>query len=501
MPEADICLLLEGTFPYVTGGVSSWLYELIKAHNQFTFHIVCLLPKGYQGTYRYEIPKNVLSINNVYLQDLPVGDTNLPKKEKIKLFQALEVPLLKLQNEPTIEEFKFIINALKSVPCKLGSSILFDSEESWHMLVRMYLSTIGNSSFLNFFWSYRGLLGGLYSVILCDLPTAKIYHTICTGFAGLMLARAYAETGKPCLTTEHGIYTNERRIEIALANWLDDLKSMNLSVEVTYAERDIKDYWIDMFCGYSKLCYQASEKIITLFEGNKHMEISDGADPKKIEIIPNGIDYDVYSQIPREDPHPPTVALIGRVVPIKDIKTFIRAISYLNKKISDLKALIIGPEDEDPDYYQQCVELIDTNNLSSIITFTGKVDIKSYLGSIDVVALTSLSEGQPLVLLEVGAAGIPSVATNVGACHEIIYGNKEEHSLEKKEAPGGIVVPLANPQAVSDALYTLLSNSKFYEECSNNIKKRVKTYYNKSAQTSAYNRIYDELIQQGSILK
>jgi len=495
MPEADICLLLEGTFPYITGGVSSWVYELIKAHDQYTFAIICLLPKGYQGTYRYEIPKNVISINNVYLQDLPPGDNSLSKAEKTKLFKTLEMPLLKLQHSPKIDDFRFIIDTLKAVPCNLGSTILLDSEEFWHILIRMYLSTIGNSSFLNFFWSCRGLLGGLYSILLCELPPAKMYHTVCTGFAGLMLARAFAETGKPCLITEHGIYTNERRIEIALADWLDDMKSMNLSVELTSSDRDIKDYWIDMFCGYSQLCYQASKKIITLFDGNKVMQIADGADPKKIEIIPNGVDYQTYSEITRDGDHPPTVALIGRIVPIKDIKTFIRSITYLSQKISNLKALIIGPTDEDPEYYQECLNLVENSNLASFITFTGKVNIKEYLGGIDVIALTSLSEGQPLVILEAGSSGIPCVATNVGACHELIYGEKDGPTSLKKTA-GGIIVPLADPKAVSDALFALLSKKNLYDECSKNMKNRVETYYKKSDQIIAYNRLYKELISQ-----
>ena len=40
--DADICLILEGTYPFVAGGVSSWVHELIKAQSQFRFHVVAL---------------------------------------------------------------------------------------------------------------------------------------------------------------------------------------------------------------------------------------------------------------------------------------------------------------------------------------------------------------------------------------------------------------------------------------------------------------------------
>ena len=42
---ADVCLVLEGTYPYVEGGVSSWTHELINRQSHLTFHLVCLLPK------------------------------------------------------------------------------------------------------------------------------------------------------------------------------------------------------------------------------------------------------------------------------------------------------------------------------------------------------------------------------------------------------------------------------------------------------------------------
>jgi glycosyltransferase involved in cell wall biosynthesis len=336
-------------------------------------------------------------------------------------------------------------------------------------------------------------LGGLYTILLAKLPEAKVYHTLCTGFGGLFLAKAYAETGKPCITTEHGIYTNERRIEISLAEWLDDMKAMNLSVDVNIFERDLKDYWSDMFSGYSKLCYNASTKIITLFEGNRTLQIADGADPEKIEIIPNGIDYASYSKCSRKSKGKPSIALIGRVVPIKDVKTYIRAIGYLSKSISGLEAYIIGSTDDDPVYYEECLDLIEKSSLQNVITFTGKVDVKEFYPKIDVIVLSSLSEGQPLVILEAGAAGIPCVATNVGACREMIEGRAEEFLGDKKR-DGGVIVPLANPLEISKAAYRLLTDEEYYAECSKNIQERVKTHYEEKDQEKAYKNIYDTLI-------
>jgi hypothetical protein len=167
------------------------------------------------------------------------------------------------------------------------------------------------------------MMGGLFSMLLAPLPRARVYHTICTGYAGVLAARATIETGRPSLVTEHGIYTNERRIEIAMADWLHDAGSARLSIGSGLA--NVRDLWIGMFTGYARACYDAASRIITLFEGNQPLQRAGGADPERMMVIPNGIELPEGTP-GRDNSDPrPTIALIGRVVPIKDIKTFLRA--------------------------------------------------------------------------------------------------------------------------------------------------------------------------------
>ena len=66
------------------------------------------------------------------------------------------------------------------------------------MTLRMYRSMMGDSSFLNFYFSWKGLIASLYSILLADIPSAKVYHAASTGYAGLFLTRAHLETGRPC---------------------------------------------------------------------------------------------------------------------------------------------------------------------------------------------------------------------------------------------------------------------------------------------------------------
>lgn len=413
-----------------------------------------------------------------------------------KLFYDIEIRILNLEFNAQLDDLQQIITSLKGSHENLGAKILLESKQAWQMLLRMYNSTMPESSFLNYYWSWRGLLSAFYTCILTSIPKAQVYHSLSTGYAGLLMARAVLETGKPGFITEHGIYTNERRMEIATANWLYDLKAMDLAIGHPQYVRDLRDFWISTFEGYSKLAYQAATKIITIYEGNREFQLMDGAEKSKIKIIPNGVDVEKFSAISRVASHPPTIALIGRVVPIKDVKSFIYAVSILKERIPTLRAWILGSAEEDPEYYEDCLDQVISKGLGSTITFTGNVDVKEYLGSIDVLVLTSLSEGQPLSVLEAGAAGVPCVATNVGSCSELIYGATGE---EPALGAGGAVCGLANPVAIADEAYKLLTDPAYYDSCSKTMKNRVRTYYHKEDQRRAYHELYHELLKEGIV--
>lgn len=484
MSRADVCLLLEGTYPYVTGGVSSWTHDLIRAQRDRSFHLVTLLPRDASVTPRYEVPVNVVGRTRVTVQELPRGGR--PTRRDKGLLARIEPALLRLQARGGLDDLRELLAIVGPERHALGRARLMNSPYAWTMLLDMYRATVPDVSFLDFFWSWRSLVGGLFSVLLADLPDAGVYHAVSTGYAGLMLARATLETGRPGMLTEHGIYTNERRIEMATAKWLHDPPSEGLHIDSP--RRTLKDVWVDTFVGYSHTCYQASQEIITLYEGNQQFQIQDGAPSDKLRIIPNGVDYDAYADLTRPPGRPRrTVALIGRVVPIKDVKTFIRASALLRATIPDFEALVLGPIEEDPEYYEQCVALVRQLRLENTLVFPGKVRLADYFGRIDVLVLTSISEAQPLVVLEAGAAGIPSVTTDVGSCRELIFGRRGERPAL---GPGGDVTPLCSPSATAQAIARLLTDEEWYARCSGAIKARVRHAYHTHVVDQAYRDLY-----------
>ena len=107
--------------------------------------------------------------------------------------------------------------------------------------------------------------------------------------------------------------------------------------------------------------------------------------------------------------------------------------------------------------------------------------------------LTSLSEAQPLVILEAGAAGVISVATNVGSCSELILG---KHDEEPKLGPGGEICPLANPKAVAEAVAGFLQDKEKLNAARDALRERTRLYYNRIDQHKAYRELYEGLINQ-----
>lgn len=485
---ADVCLVLEGTYPYVAGGVSSWVHDLLHAHTKLRFSLVSLLPDpSWVKDRKYDMPDNVVELRHVYLQRLPAGRASMPRAEA--LFRHLEPALLSLQSRAGLQELRAFLDALpRQDRVTFGREVWLNSEASWALLLRMYEATMPETSFLDYFWTWRSLLGGLFAVACADLPMARVYHPVSTGYAGLLAARARVELGRPVLLTEHGIYTNERRIEIAMADWLFETPHGNLNI--AKPKRDLKDIWVDTFVSYSKACYDAADLIVTLYTGNQEFQRRDGAQPEKLRVIPNGIDPQRFAKVERVQDRPPTIALIGRVVPIKDVKTFIRAAGILREQIPDLKALVLGPTEEDEAYFAECRAMVQHLGLGATVEFKGRVRLEDWLGKIDAIVLTSISEAQPLVILEAGVAGVPSVATDVGACREMILGREDEMPAL---GAGGAVCPLSNPGAVAAALLELLTNHEWRQRCGQAIRDRVARHYNKADLDATYGALYREL--------
>ena len=124
--------------------------------------------------------------------------------------------------------------------------------------------------------------------------------------------------------------------------------------------------------------------------------------------------------------------------------------------------------------------------------FASQVDPAAWYPRLDLLVLTSISEGQPLALLEGMAAGIPAVATRVGGCAELLQGRTD---ADRGLGPSGILVSQSNGEdgegdEVAAAVVTMLSNPNRYRAMSRAAWRRARRYYDISRSLQAYADIY-----------
>ncbi len=279
------------------------------------------------------------------------------------------------------------------------------------------------------------------------------------------------------------------RIELSVADWIFDSGANGFTVGDKPTQ--LRDVWLTAFISFSRISYALSDVIITQYRANQDYQRFDGAPDHKLRIIPNGIDVDVYAGIRHcTEPRPPTVLMIGRIVPIKDTRTFIMAISLLKELVPNVVAILIGPEEEDPSYAASCRALVIQLGLESTVQFLGRVpDVMEYLGRADVIALTSISEAQPIALLEAAATGLPAVTTDVGSCREIIEGFEGDSVIGR----GGIVVEACNPKATAQALATILLDDQLRADMGRVMQQRIPNLYHKDRIRRLYEALYSGL--------
>ncbi|HNY10108.1 MAG TPA: GT4 family glycosyltransferase PelF, partial [Candidatus Wallbacteria bacterium] len=256
----------------------------------------------------------------------------------------------------------------------------------------------------------------------------------------------------------------------------------------------LKQFWITLFMMISRVTYFNSDKIITLYRGNQNLQIKHGADIKKCSVIPNGIDIQrfKYKRISASAGPEYMVGFVGRIVPIKDVKSLLHAARFVVDRLAGAKFYLKGPFDEDKPYYEECKVLVSLLNLDQNVFFTGPSDVTEFYRELDVLVLSSVSEAQPLSLLEANLCAVPVVSTDVGAVRELLYGIDDE---DAKLGPSGIVVPVKSPQALGEEIVKLLSNRDLNNKMGAAGVKRVLSYYKKEDLMTKYHDIYKGYIK------
>lgn len=461
MTKPRVCIILEGSYPFITGGVSAWTHDLIVNLPDIDFVLFTISPEA-DMELRYELPPNVVEHKDIILNKHYTSTSKAPSKKK--LTTAIQM-LHEIFQADVNSDFRRLVNLLPE------GYFLYDdavkSDAGWNLIVEGNQKNNPTYAFTDYYWAWKSAYDMLFTVLGNSLPEADIYHAISTGFAGIASSTAKIRKNKPLILTEHGLYHKEREMEIRKS---------------TFIKGSQRDMWTNLYNSFSRICYSQADMIISLFEENRRKQHELGANPKITEVIPNGIDLPRFL-IKREEKEGFHIGLVGRVVPIKDIKTYISTAKIVLDRIPESIFYCIGPTDEDPGYFHDCERLVKSLKISDRFIFTGRQNVLEYYKFLNVLVLTSVREAQPLVLLEGYCGGVPAVATEVGNIPEMLdYDDR-------------FLAPSRDSAKLADCIGYIYSHPDEMKKINETNKQKAITYYNKIDLHKRYHKIYTDFKQ------
>ena len=178
--------------------------------------------------------------------------------------------------------------------------------------------------------------------------------------------------------------------------------------------------------------------------------------PRKIVTVRNGIDparlrrpTDTELRAVRAGLNltgRPLVGIVGRLSREKDHRMFLEAMRLVREAVPSVAALVIGTGHERRRLEKESERL----GLAGVVTFLGaRTDVEALMASLDVLVLTSRSEGLPIVLLEGQVLGVPVVTTDAGGARETL-----------RDGETGFVVPCGDSGQLASRIGQLLGDER-----------------------------------------
>jgi polysaccharide biosynthesis protein PelF len=465
----DVALIGEGTYPHQFGGVSVWTDQLIRGMPGYRFQVVALVATGREPV-RWELPDNVTSVATVPLWG------NEPARHPAG--RAAQSPLGSLAE---------LVDVLLSPPDQGQDRFGFALRELFEFAQQYSLASClaseGAVRLVSEAWRERWAEPGQPPPTLHDAVTllqlldhalrplshppaqAELAHAVTNGLGALPALTAKWQHGTPILLTEHGIYMREQYMHAGRAPHRWPVKALYLA-------------FLRRLCAIG---YQQAEMIAPGNAYNKRWEQRLGADGGRIRTVYNGVHPDDFPAVVGE-PEVPTISWAGRIDPVKDLETLLRAFALVSQEIPEVRLRIFGsPPHGQEAYLERCQELAAELGVSERATFEGRVDnIRDAYAAGHVVVLCSITEGFPYTLIEAMTCGRACVATDVGGVTEAL-------------ANTGLVVPPRSPEALAKACLGLLRDDDRRHSLGTAARLRALEHFTVARSISAYEEIYASL--------
>jgi glycosyltransferase involved in cell wall biosynthesis len=468
----QVCLITEGTYPYHDGGVSVWCDQLVRGMAPHEYVIDAITTTGGE-TSAWDLPANVTAVRSVPLWGPTATVRTMGKldpdvcntlhhllRDIMSPVRAVDFPVhlkqcFKYAQDGVLRQYLISEDAVRLALLALAPPV-----PKGRIMDRLPLHPTVADAVM----SLR-LLEHLLRPLAVTPPDVDLCHAASNGVGVLLAMAAKWTRGTPFLLTEHGLYLRERYI----AYGPDTLPHHQ------------RAFMLGFFKQLTAAAYQMADVIAPGSEYNRSWEHANGADPDKIQLIYNGIDPPNFFSASSE-PESPTIAWVGRIDPLKDVKTMLRAFAMIRAELPDAKLRMFGGTPKgNADYMRECLDVHERLELGESACFEGRIpSITDAYHAGHLVVSTSISEGFPYSVIEAMACGRAMIATDVGGVGEAVTGV-------------GILVPPRNPRAVADACLQLLTDSKMRSRMARRGRRRVRRLFTLDVCLGRYGEIYDSL--------
>lgn len=236
-----------------------------------------------------------------------------------------------------------------------------------------------------------------------------------------------------------------------------------------------------------------SDRLVAVSERVRQELVAYGIAPlSKIVVIPVGLDLGPFIEMQRRRGEfrrelglaggDQLIGIIGRLFPIKNHKLFLEAAARIAAAKSSSRFVIVGDGPLRPQLERQAGEL----GLGDRVIFTGwRLDLPPVYSDLDVLVVSSINEGTPVVAIEAMAAGCPVVATRVGGIPDVL-----------QDGETGLTIPSGDARALAGAVVRLLEDPQLALTISRNAKITAVERFAASRLISDIERLYEQLLAE-----
>jgi glycosyltransferase involved in cell wall biosynthesis len=458
----------EGTYPFVVGGVSSWCDAVTWGIPEVRWQILPIISASHSRTSLFELPSWATLMDPIELWSNalpPRGHT-----ESLRTTTRVDIPARLARGalgwDGDVEDLTETL-----VWCRLNPSALrptFRSRPAWEAFLAglpEVLETGGRRGprldiseaarlYQTMYWLGR--------TAAMPTPATDVLLATSAGWAAVPALIDRVLTGTPLLLVEHGIYVREAY-----------LASVD---EERYGGRF---FATRLARGMARAAYASADLVAPVADSHSVWERAFSVDRSKIRVVHNGV------TIPDRITSPPgnsTVVSVGRVDPLKDVRTMLRVAAEVISRVPEARFLHYGPVPESRKAYgRECEELHTALGLGDRFRFMGSTsDPRGAIRDADVALMTSISEGFPISVLEAMAEGRPVVSTDVGGVADAVKGC-------------GILAPAGDVYALAMGTCALLRDPMLARSLGARGYRRVRRTYSKEACLDAFRQLFDEL--------